>query len=55
VYRVILGNAIVGSYALISYRCLRLRLPKFVKSLCADCHGPESLFRYTFFHSPASR
>jgi hypothetical protein len=34
---------------------LHLRLPEFVEPLCADCHGPESLFLYKFFHSPASR
>jgi len=34
---------------------LHLRLPEFVEPLCADCHGPESLFKYKFFHSEASR
>jgi predicted CXXCH cytochrome family protein len=34
---------------------LHLRLPEFVEPLCTDCHGPESLFRYKFFHSSASR
>ena len=34
---------------------LHLRLPEFVEPLCADCHGTESLFRYKFFHSSASR
>ncbi|HEY5642355.1 MAG TPA: cytochrome c3 family protein [Woeseiaceae bacterium] len=34
---------------------LHLRLPEFVEPLCADCHGPEALFRYKFFHSEASR
>jgi predicted CXXCH cytochrome family protein len=34
---------------------LHLRLPEFVEPLCADCHGPESLFKYKFFHSKASR
>jgi len=34
---------------------LHLRLPEFVEPLCADCHGPASLFLYTFFHSGASR
>ncbi len=34
---------------------LHLRLPEFVKPLCADCHGPESLFLYKFFHSEVSR
>lgn len=34
---------------------LHLRLPEIVEPLCADCHGPESLFLYKFFHSPASR
>ena len=28
---------------------------EFVEPLCADCHGPESLFKYKFFHSEASR
>jgi predicted CXXCH cytochrome family protein len=34
---------------------LHLRLPEFVEPLCADCHGPDSLFLYKFFHSEASR
>lgn len=34
---------------------LHLRLPEFVEPLCADCHGPESLFLYKFFHSEVSR
>jgi predicted CXXCH cytochrome family protein len=34
---------------------LHLRLPEFVEPLCADCHGTDSLFKYKFFHSPASR
>ena len=34
---------------------LHLRMPEFVEPLCADCHGPESLFKYKFFHSEASR
>jgi predicted CXXCH cytochrome family protein len=34
---------------------LHLRMPEFVEPLCADCHGPESLFLYKFFHSQASR
>ena len=34
---------------------LHLRLPEFVEPLCADCHGAESLFKYKFFHSSASR
>ena len=34
---------------------LHLRMPEFVEPLCADCHGPESLFLYKFFHSEASR
>lgn len=34
---------------------LHLRLPEFVEPLCADCHGPESLFLYKFFHSQRSR
>jgi predicted CXXCH cytochrome family protein len=32
-----------------------LRLAEFVEPLCADCHGPDSLFLYKFFHSQASR
>jgi hypothetical protein len=32
-----------------------LRLAEFVEPLCADCHGPDSLFFYKFFHSAASR
>jgi len=34
---------------------LHLRMPELVEPLCADCHGPEALFLYKFFHSPASR
>jgi formate-dependent nitrite reductase cytochrome c552 subunit len=34
---------------------LHLRMPEFVEPLCADCHGPEALFKYKFFHSEASR
>jgi len=34
---------------------LHLRLPEFVEPLCADCHGPDSMFLYKFFHSQASR
>ena len=34
---------------------LHLRLPEFVEPLCADCHGPDALFKYKFFHSEASR
>jgi hypothetical protein len=34
---------------------LHLRMPEFVEPLCADCHGPDSLFLYKFFHSEASR
>ena len=34
---------------------LHLRMPEFVEPLCADCHGPDSLFLYKFFHSQASR
>lgn len=34
---------------------LHLRLPEFVEPLCADCHGPEALFLYKFFHSEVSR
>jgi len=34
---------------------LYLRMPEFVEPLCADCHGPDSLFLYKFFHSAASR
>ena len=34
---------------------LFLRMPELVEPLCADCHGPESLFLYKFFHSTASR
>jgi predicted CXXCH cytochrome family protein len=34
---------------------LHLRLPEFVEPLCADCHGPEALFKYKFFHSETSR
>jgi formate-dependent nitrite reductase cytochrome c552 subunit len=34
---------------------LHLRMPEFVEPLCADCHGTESLFKYKFFHSKASR
>jgi hypothetical protein len=36
-------------------RVLHLRMPEFVEPLCADCHGPDSLFLYKFFHSQASR
>ena len=32
-----------------------LRLAEFTEPLCADCHGPDSLFLYKFFHSEASR
>jgi nitrate/TMAO reductase-like tetraheme cytochrome c subunit len=39
-------NALPGQY---------LRLPEVIEPLCADCHGPESMFLYKFFHSPASR
>jgi len=34
---------------------LFLRMPELVQPLCADCHGPDSIFLYKFFHSPASR
>ena len=34
---------------------LHLRLPEFVEPLCADCHGPEALLKYKFFHSEVSR
>ena len=34
---------------------LYLRMPEFVEPLCADCHGPDALFLYKFFHSSASR
>lgn len=34
---------------------LYLRLAEFVEPLCSDCHGPDSLFLYKFFHSDASR
>ena len=34
---------------------LFLRMPEFIEPLCADCHGPESLFLYKFFHSRKSR
>jgi predicted CXXCH cytochrome family protein len=34
---------------------LHLRLPEVAEPLCADCHGHESLFLYTFFHSVVSR
>jgi predicted CXXCH cytochrome family protein len=34
---------------------LHLRLPEFVEPLCADCHGPDSLLLYKFFHSEVSR
>jgi len=34
---------------------LFLRLPELVEPLCADCHGPESILLYKFFHSPVSR
>jgi predicted CXXCH cytochrome family protein len=34
---------------------LHLRMSEFIEPLCADCHGPESLFKYKFFHSEASR
>jgi len=34
---------------------LHLRMPEFVEPLCADCHGPDSLFLYKFFHSAVSR
>lgn len=34
---------------------LHLRMPEFVEPLCADCHGPESLLLYKFFHSEVSR
>jgi predicted CXXCH cytochrome family protein len=34
---------------------LYLRMPELVEPLCADCHGPDSLFLYKFFHSEASR
>jgi len=34
---------------------LYLRMPDLVEPLCADCHGPDSLFLYKFFHSEASR
>ena len=34
---------------------LYLRLPEIVEPLCSDCHGPESLMLYKFFHSEVSR
>jgi mono/diheme cytochrome c family protein len=34
---------------------LHLRLPEFVEPLCADCHGPDALLKYKFFHSKVSR
>ena len=34
---------------------LHLRMPEFVEPLCADCHGPDSLLLYKFFHSEVSR
>lgn len=37
------------------YPGMHLRMPDVVQPLCADCHGPDSLFLYKFFHSRASR
>ena len=34
---------------------LYLRMPDLVEPLCADCHGPDSLLLYKFFHSSVSR
>jgi predicted CXXCH cytochrome family protein len=34
---------------------LYLRMPEIVEPLCSDCHGPESLMLYKFFHSEVSR
>jgi predicted CXXCH cytochrome family protein len=34
---------------------LYLRMPAIVEPLCSDCHGPESLLLYKFFHSKVSR
>ena len=34
---------------------LFLRTPELVEPLCADCHGPESILLYKFFHSSVSR
>jgi predicted CXXCH cytochrome family protein len=34
---------------------LYLRMPEIVEPLCSDCHGPDSLLLYKFFHSQVSR
>jgi len=34
---------------------LYLRMPEIVEPLCSDCHGPDSLLLYKFFHSNVSR
>lgn len=34
---------------------LFLRTPELVEPLCVDCHGPESILLYKFFHSSVSR
>ena len=34
---------------------LYLRMPELVEPLCSDCHGPDALIKYKFFHSQVSR